>query len=306
MLTAGAPSSTYAPYFTPIELCKIGTYQDRIYKNDGKWYIEKQVGKVVLDGSETGWGNIYLNNQGLGTCQLSLGASVVQSNNSGICDHFIYKWAYNSGTECFYVFNQSDIGRVMFMTNFTVKQDWLDWLSTHPTTVYYALATPTDTEITDETLLAQLNFIASLYGGVNNISLVGTGAQGEMTLNYYADVDTTGAGYEWEAGEGGGPTIVQVIGVDNAQPIWTVTGPATNPTLTNITTVQTITWNGIVPNGQKLIVDMANQTATLAGANVYEFITGSWITLRPGANKLTYSAQGADQASQIQWNGVVG
>lgn len=114
------------------------------------------------------------------------------------------------------------------------------------------------------------------------------------------------SGYEWEAGEGGGPTTVQVTGVDDAQPIWTVTGPATNPTLTNITTVQSITWNGTVPNGQKLVIDMANQTATLAGANVYEFITGSWLTLRPGANKLTYSAQGADQASQIQWNGVVG
>ena len=36
-----------------IELCKIGDYQDKIYKNNGKWYLNKQIGKVVLDGTQT-------------------------------------------------------------------------------------------------------------------------------------------------------------------------------------------------------------------------------------------------------------
>lgn len=52
-------------------------------------------------------------------------------------------------------------------------------------TVYYALATPTETEITDSDLIDQLNFVASLYNGVNNISLVpSTGAQGEIEVRY--------------------------------------------------------------------------------------------------------------------------
>lgn len=120
-------------------------------------------------------------------------------------------------------------------------------------------------------------------------------------------VTLTGAGYEWEPGGGSSTTTVEVAGIDNAEPIWTVTGPATNPTLTNITTGQAITWNGTVPAGQTLTVDMGEQTATLAGANVYQFISGSWITLRPGPNKLSYSATGgADQPSQLEWNGVVG
>jgi hypothetical protein len=66
----------------------------------------------------------------------------------------------------------------------TTIDGWKAWLASHPTTVYYALATPTTTEITNETLLLQLNFLASLYEGENNISLVGTGAQGEFTGNY--------------------------------------------------------------------------------------------------------------------------
>ena len=313
----GDQASQYEPYqgqefpidLGSIELAKIGTYQDRIYKDDGKWYIEKQVGSVVFDGTENWQGytttGVQANFIGVSDIYVATSSSI---NFIGLSNYFTptsQANLYNNDVDGI-SFRNSQSQLIIKKVDNTTVSAFKTWLGTHPTTVYYALATPTTTEITDETLLYQLNFLASLYGGVNNISLVGTGAQGEMTLNYYADVDTTGAGYEWEAGEGGGPTIVQVIGVDNAQPIWTVTGPATNPTLTNITTVQTITWNGTVPNGQKLVVDMANQTATLAGANVYEFITGSWLTLRPGANKLTYSAQGAEQASQIQWNGVVG
>jgi hypothetical protein len=65
------------------------------------------------------------------------------------------------------------------------KQNWLDWLSTHPTTVYYALATPTDTEITDSELIEQLNHIYSLYGGVNNLWLIPSGgAMGEIGVKY--------------------------------------------------------------------------------------------------------------------------
>lgn len=114
------------------------------------------------------------------------------------------------------------------------------------------------------------------------------------------------AGYEWEPG-GSGQNIVSVDGVDMAEPIWTITGQATNPTLTNITTGQTLTWNGTVPNGQTLIINMAEQTASLSGANVFEYITGSWIQLQPGNNTITYTASGGATApSSLSWNGVKG
>lgn len=35
-LEKGATASSYSPYFEPIELCKIGTYQDRLFKSSGK------------------------------------------------------------------------------------------------------------------------------------------------------------------------------------------------------------------------------------------------------------------------------
>lgn len=112
------------------------------------------------------------------------------------------------------------------------------------------------------------------------------------------------AGYIWEEG-GSVHNIVTVAGVDSAWPIWTVQGGAQNPTLTNITTGQTISWQGFVPEGQTLTINMAEMTADLAGANVFEYITGEWIRLAPGNNTLVYNAENADKPSTLSWNGVL-
>ena len=56
------------------------------------------------------------------------------------------------------------------------QQDTLEnfktWLSTHNTEVYYPLATPTTTEITDSTLISQLEALngAKSYNPQTNIS----------------------------------------------------------------------------------------------------------------------------------------
>lgn len=112
------------------------------------------------------------------------------------------------------------------------------------------------------------------------------------------------AGYIWEEG-GSVQNIVTVAGVDSAWPIWTIQGGAQNPTLTNITTGQTISWQGFVPEGQTLTINMAEMTADLAGANVFEYITGEWLRLAPGNNTLVYTAGSADKPSTLSWNGVL-
>lgn len=138
----------------------------------GLWCKYNAIGKVVLDGSESGWANMYLNNQGLGTIIVNLDGLVYQSNNSGICNYFIYKWVYNNPAPCFYVYNEGNVGRVMFITQFTTKQDFLTWLSTHNTIVYYVLATPYLSPIEDNNLIEQLDNLeyAMSYEGQTNIS----------------------------------------------------------------------------------------------------------------------------------------
>ena len=44
------------------ELCKIGTYQDYIYKSGADWKIHREIGKVTLDGSESGWDYFFSTN----------------------------------------------------------------------------------------------------------------------------------------------------------------------------------------------------------------------------------------------------
>lgn len=144
------------------------------------------------------------------------------------------------------------------------------------------------------------------YGAVSEaLQWANFQAQGTMKIEYASELNP-GGGFVWEDGGNGGTTTITIDGVDSALPTWTINGPATNPTLTNITTGQTITWTGTVPAGQTLIIDMNNQTAMMEGANVYAFITGSWIGLAPGANRLSYNVLGTDQPSTLSWNNIVG
>ena len=157
----GSKANSYTPYgTTPIELCKIGNYQDYIYKEDGKWYLHKEIGKKVLDGSED-WGianDILYRTQsdfliGAGTNIFAthfVGVSSQASTtnvknynpNNSIC-------CASGGSARFYV----------KCSDFTSTSDFKTWLSTHNTIVYYVLATPTNTEITDTNLISQLDNI---------------------------------------------------------------------------------------------------------------------------------------------------
>ena len=165
-------STSYPISLGDIELCKIGDYQDRIYKDNGKWYIEKQIGKVVFNGSEN-WsnfsvaqGNLFRNN--------SVGVSII--NIAPISNYFIGVNSSDSRHDGTIYYNYTaTIEHTTFdilSSKFSSAEDFKDWLSTHNTIVYYALATPTTTEITDTTLISQLEAIkeAESYSGQTNIS----------------------------------------------------------------------------------------------------------------------------------------
>ena len=174
-LERGSTATAYAPYFTPIELAKIGDYQDYIFNDNGTWKIHKAVGKVVLDGSRnwslssgSGRYSFWVRNNQI--------PEMLDEPHIKACDNFTYSSsAFNVApipslcensipTTPLTIFNTDG-------SQGTTTTDWRTWLSTHPTTVYYALATPTDTEITNTTLIAQLNALQNiaLKSGVNNI-----------------------------------------------------------------------------------------------------------------------------------------
>lgn len=113
-------------------------------------------------------------------------------------------------------------------------------------------------------------------------------------------------GFEWEEGKGGITTIFN-NSLETAFPIWVVSGEAQNPEITNLTTGDTISFIGTVAEGQTLVVDMANQTATLDGMSVVGSMAGDWLPLAQGENTLYFTASNVDVPdSLIEWQEVVG
>jgi hypothetical protein len=153
------------------ELCKIGDYQDSIVKDNGKWYLNKQIGKVVLDGSEN-W-SLFFSTQGIFTRNISSPAITNTSTPNCLSDNFLGVSRNQIRNNLATADNQCSLNvaelAIAYKSISTVN-DFKTWLSTHNTIVYYPLATPTYTEITDTTLINQLEAIKLSYNEQTNIS----------------------------------------------------------------------------------------------------------------------------------------
>lgn len=104
----------------------------------------------------------------------------------------------------------------------------------------------------------------------------------------------------------GGYTTLRIDSIGKVYPILVIKGQADNPTLENITTGQKISYNGRVSVGQTLEIDMLNQAATLNGTNVLQNISGVWLNLVPGVNRLKYATDNNNATNAtIKWAEVV-
>lgn len=185
----GSTATSYAPYskqtlpldLGSIELCKLGTYQDYIYKDGDTWKVHKATGKVVL--SSIRWYD-YANSLKRTDVNPIADMLYVQNNQQvgvGLTEGFkIRRGAGLSSAELLGYF-AIDTNRIAF----NVGSGGNDPSGN----LYYALATPTDTEITDATLISQLNAIASasLENGSNTITNTATGSNlaGDMEVDYF-------------------------------------------------------------------------------------------------------------------------
>ena len=169
-LEKGSTTTAYEPYrghsytisLGAMELCKIGTAQDYIWKDGADWKIHKEWGKAVYNGTEPSWikgstgtaQNVYIVEQPDAQKPLVI---------AGRCDYFTWTSnVYTDGTVGFVISPKSkNVQAVRFglgtTTSFDSLPKWTTWLSTHNVTVYYALNTATDTQITDAGLIAQLD-----------------------------------------------------------------------------------------------------------------------------------------------------
>lgn len=150
-----------------IELCKIGTYQDYIYKSGDDWYVHKATGKIVLDGTED-WERRYYDYDVYYRLLNVLPPQTVGYSNyfTVISKDISIVDAINS------IRAASNNVDIIFTPSYQPSlEDFKTWLSAHNTTFYYVLATPTDTKITDNTLIGQLEALwnAMSHNGQTNI-----------------------------------------------------------------------------------------------------------------------------------------
>lgn len=159
-----------------MELCKISTYQDYFYKDNGNWYLHSEVGKVMVNGSED-WNRTSIGGYSRfeldGVDYLKGTAATTTPNfisNYLIAKNFTEVANGNAGVSWWW--NVSRKLLIIGLGDDRTLSDFKTWLSTHNTTVYYPLETPTNTQITDTTLITQLDNLqkAISYDTQTNIS----------------------------------------------------------------------------------------------------------------------------------------
>lgn len=187
-----------------IELCKLGAYQDYIYKDGEDWKVHKATNKITVDGSE----NWVYPDSGANYTFFQFSRNNFRSKYGNAADFYasntevgfakadkfeqIVASSANMRTKQGIGFSTEGNGwfRISVANTIATTADaFKTWLSSHSTTIDYALATPTDTTITDQTLIAQLEAIrtASLENGTNTITNTATGTNlaGDMEIGYY-------------------------------------------------------------------------------------------------------------------------
>lgn len=188
-LEKGSTASSFAAYFVPIELCKLGTYQDYIYKNGSKWYIHKATGKEQITSFTRSDTTQSIGNRFV----FSLPANALHPLNTGVGA------GYSNMATLIYAGGTWDNRNTWALTggdglvHFTATEnmalaDANTWLVSHPFYLYYPLTTPTDTEITNAALVSQLNNMlnnAVTYDRITNIYTDTENEQGTLGIEYY-------------------------------------------------------------------------------------------------------------------------
>lgn len=163
-------SQSYPLFLGSLELCKIGDYQDYIWTDGEKWYKHAEIGKAVFTGSvdeswsieNSGTPNFYyrLNNGAPGTWATQDNWTTTLSNYG--TPNTVYNSNRLNGIGILSAAS-SAVVRIRYGEEMALA-DWKAKLAATPMVLYYPLATPTDEEITNATLISQLNALANAYG----------------------------------------------------------------------------------------------------------------------------------------------
>ena len=168
-------SQTYPINLGSMELCKIGDYQDYLYKDNGKWYKYGAIGKLTITSISS-----------VGTASTGINYALVRSVTIASADSFIYCSNYTNATSASKnnTIRLSGINLYVYdnrLTDYTTALNLLNGLE-----YYCVLATPTITEITDTTLIEQLDNLEKAYSYNTQTNISQTNADKPFILDVVA------------------------------------------------------------------------------------------------------------------------
>ena len=177
-------SGTHQINFGNLELCSIGTHADYIYKNNGSWYLHNEIKKLTLSSSQN-WSFTSGDHQRFtlsGVDDIELQAYSVDSPKVVISNYFAgSNWASAYGTSVDDVITSHDSAHVIIVksTRFSTLSDFTGFLDANNVVAYYASTSPTETIITDQNLIGQLEEVEQFltrygyeYATVGNVPVI--------------------------------------------------------------------------------------------------------------------------------------
>lgn len=184
-------SQSYSISLGSIELCKIDTYEDKIYSSNGRFYLYKKIGKTILNGSESAWSY----NSSPSTPTPRTVAKIPRSNYDYSKKYYSNRLIYGDTSTSNRLVLESNAwylsldnaltGITSSDTNAQKMEKIKTYLSNNNIEVYYVLETPTTTEITDSTLISQLNALqnAMSYKDTTNITSTYEEGNAQVIIN---------------------------------------------------------------------------------------------------------------------------
>ena len=171
---SGTSSQTFTINLGDMELCKLGNYSDSIIYDSGKYYKHKLVDKIVLNGTED-W---LSQTAASGYFRARTGVSQTVAATTAYCDHFFVRTGSHGAYDYFYAQPNTQAIYVQIATS-SLTASTLDafkaWLTANVTTAYYTMASAIDEEITNQTLIAQLDALRAAHSYQSSTSIAVSG-----------------------------------------------------------------------------------------------------------------------------------
>jgi len=184
-----------------IELNKIGTYQDYIYKNNGNWYKHETVGKLIFNGTDDSWQLRNTSTNGVKTYSLNSTVpdyyreeNLTSPNNMAYCDKFVINRTVLGASAMYtenilldvigvsFYYNSENTSRALYINTTETLPSYFE---NNNAKFYYKKATATDIQITDTTLISQLEDIDKMqsYNGTTIITSTYESGNAQMNIS---------------------------------------------------------------------------------------------------------------------------